>query len=426
MNDPAVLGLAGGAAATPDAGAARAGAVASSEAAAAEGSSMTPSPAATATSTAAAGVPSKGAPSTGAVAHQLRAAGAEAAQSSSAAAAAREAAKAAAKAADEAAAEEAAKAAAEAAAEVAAAAQAAQAAEVAAKAAEVAAAAEAAAKAAEAAKAAKAAEAAKVAEAVESAKAAEAAEAAKTAALASRAETVATEVVAPAAPVDAGGSSVAAAAAASEVVTGGEEEEEEDDEDEEEEGEEDAYEMLDMDGLPMDGIDGIRELHALQSQIDRAMRIAMYEMIASTVQKESLSEADADWLAALLSELRDRLNALTPHRADFHAELEAALDVPLARQMLLHGAADQDDANGLVEVVYRRLRMLCAPVQDADVDDLRTTALGEPTPGRTLASLLCKADGILSVTEELNRRAREDLLRLEAQRPGSMEHVLIN
>ena len=150
-----------------------------------------------------------------------------------------------------------------------------------------------------------------------------------------------------------------------------------------------------------------RELLVLQSQIDAVMRRAMHEMIISTASKSPMSEADADWLAGLLRDLVDRLNALTPHRADFHAQLESAIDVDLARQMLLHNAADENDVKGLVDVVYGRLRLLCAPVQDDDVEDLRLGSLAEPDPARMLATLLCKADAVLSFTEELNRQAQE-------------------
>jgi len=110
----------------------------------------------------------------------------------------------------------------------------------------------------------------------------------------------------------------------------------------------------------------------------------------------------------LLRELVDRLNALTPHRGDFHEQLERAIDVPLARQMLLHGAADVGDVRGLVEVVHERLRQLVAPVQDSDVEDMRYSSLHESNPARMLAMLMCKADAILSYTEELNRQAFQD------------------
>ena len=155
----------------------------------------------------------------------------------------------------------------------------------------------------------------------------------------------------------------------------------------------------------LEGSGGDRALAALAGQIESAMRRSMHDLIASTVAQESLTEDDADWLASLLEELRDRINGLTPNRHDFHEQLAGALDVSLARQMLLHGAADASDARALVDVVYGRLRMLCAPVQDVDVEMLRVESLSEPTPARTLATLLCRADAILSFTEALNQQA---------------------
>lgn len=152
-----------------------------------------------------------------------------------------------------------------------------------------------------------------------------------------------------------------------------------------------------------------RELVELQIQIDHALRRAMHERIVETVSKDPMTASDADWVASLLRELVDRLNGLTPHRADFHEQLERSIDVDLARQMLLHGAADESDMEQLVDVVHARLRMLCAPVQDEDVEELRAAVMGEPTPAHALATLLCKAEGIISFTEALNRQAQEGL-----------------
>lgn len=154
-----------------------------------------------------------------------------------------------------------------------------------------------------------------------------------------------------------------------------------------------------------------RHVRAVGDQVALAMRRAMHEQIAATAGKSALTEADADWLSKLLSELRDRINALTPHRADLHAELAASLDVDLARQMLLHGAAELSDVHGLVGTVVGRLRQLCAPAQDAEVEEMRTAALAEPNPACVLASLLMRADGILTAIEDLNVQVKE---RLEA------------
>ena len=150
-------------------------------------------------------------------------------------------------------------------------------------------------------------------------------------------------------------------------------------------------------------------------QVEAAMKKAMADLISATVSKGKLTEADADWLAGLLAELRDRLNALTPNRDDMHQELAAALDIDLARQMLLHGAADLADVRGLIQIVHDRLRKLCAPAQDADVEGSRTAALAEPTPARAVATLLTRANDVLREIEELNIQVRQDLERAQQQ-----------
>ena len=97
--------------------------------------------------------------------------------------------------------------------------------------------------------------------------------------------------------------------------------------------------------------------------------------------------------------------ATLPRRDD--ADPSAAtrgLDLDLARQMLLLGEGDAADVGRravLVEAVHGRLRSLCAPVQDGDVDAMQATALGEPTAARAISTLLVRADAVLSYTEFL-------------------------
>ena len=97
------------------------------------------------------------------------------------------------------------------------------------------------------------------------------------------------------------------------------------------EGKVDEAALREMEAKLQSEVEG--QMKQVGDQIARAMRKAMHEQIAATAEKETLTEADADWLASLLSELRDRMNNLTPSRADLHAELQSGLDVDLARQV---------------------------------------------------------------------------------------------
>ena len=77
------------------------------------------------------------------------------------------------------------------------------------------------------------------------------------------------------------------------------------------------------------------------------------------------------------------------------------------------------DACGLVEIVHNRLRMLCAPAQDADLEQMRASCLAQPTVGKVLATLLEGSDAILGDIEEMNRQIKERLRVMDAQQQAS-------
>lgn len=145
---------------------------------------------------------------------------------------------------------------------------------------------------------------------------------------------------------------------------------------------------------------------ALNAQIKATMRRAMRDLVSDVASKPQLTDDDARWLATLVCEVRDRLDALTPQRRDLHAALAACIDVELIRQMLLHAAADRSDVQMLTAAVFDRLQLLCAPSQDAGVRAARSACEAEPTAPRVLAALLEHSDAILSEIEQLSREAR--------------------
>lgn len=57
-------------------------------------------------------------------------------------------------------------------------------------------------------------------------------------------------------------------------------------------------------------------------------------------------------------------------------------------QMYENGAIDIDDARHITKIVFERLRMYCAPVQDDAVTHAKDVLLEENDPARHLAVLL--------------------------------------
>ena len=141
------------------------------------------------------------------------------------------------------------------------------------------------------------------------------------------------------------------------------------------------------------------ELEAqLEAHIHSTFRRAMRDRIVRTVGAPA-SEVDARWVVSLLRELSQRLKALTPRRTDLHAELD--FDAALVEQMLRHGAADADDLRPFADAAVRRMRLLCAPVQDESVRALAEGLAAASDASEALALLLCQGDEIVGEIERL-------------------------
>ena len=149
----------------------------------------------------------------------------------------------------------------------------------------------------------------------------------------------------------------------------------------------------------------------MNEQIEKAMRAAMRDMITEVASKSELTDDDAEWLSKLVGEVCERINALTPRRLDMHAELSTCIDVALIKQMLRHGAADSDDVRRLVDTVFDRLAMLCAPSQDETIRAARAECHAQPTLALALARLLDRCNTLLSEIEKLSLPIRTEMNR---------------
>ena len=116
----------------------------------------------------------------------------------------------------------------------------------------------------------------------------------------------------------------------------------------------------------------------LNDGIERAMYSAMehaFKDVVDSMSSGTMKESDIDWFVRLCAELRNRLNALTPRRKDLHDQLNNSVDVRLLEQMLKHEAFDHDDFMQLVENIFKRLELLCAPDQDIEIANLKLRIL---------------------------------------------------
>lgn len=143
-------------------------------------------------------------------------------------------------------------------------------------------------------------------------------------------------------------------------------------------------------------------MDSIKEQIRKQMHTAFKDLLTQTFRKAQLEESDILWIESLLTELRDRINGLTPSRQDLHASLNSAFDVKLIIQMLRHGAADCNDLIMIAHTITERLATLCAPVQDESVAALKSIVANAEDMNACLAALLYESNVIIDEIDRLN------------------------
>ena len=142
------------------------------------------------------------------------------------------------------------------------------------------------------------------------------------------------------------------------------------------------------------------KLKPLHNQIREAMNLAMERSLSHVASKERLNAEDVDWIMRLCEEIKVRLNNLTPRRKDLHADLNAAIDSQLLKQMLENSAFDNNDFANMVDVIFTRLKMLCAPVQDRYVREQQDVILQQDSFGKAVSKLILESNKIIDEIEQ--------------------------
>ena len=141
----------------------------------------------------------------------------------------------------------------------------------------------------------------------------------------------------------------------------------------------------------------------LQMQIKETIFKAMQDLLEKNVNNDKLNAKDIDWLISLCSELKTRINKLTPSRKDLHTQLNSAVDVQLIKQMLENNAFETKDAIDLINFVFEhRLKKLCAPCQDEKVAEVHEKILNCENFGKQISYLIMESNIIIDEIEKLH------------------------
>lgn len=144
------------------------------------------------------------------------------------------------------------------------------------------------------------------------------------------------------------------------------------------------------------------------------MQQAFWDKVERDAGQRPLQEQTIQWLMELYVDLRSRLGALTPKRADLQRELAQALDPDALQKILRQERVPKEALDTMVRYVYAKLLTLCAPSQDRSVRVKQAGLLGmleldDPDLGIFTCAFLRETHTILDTVETLLTKFREDV-----------------
>ena len=159
---------------------------------------------------------------------------------------------------------------------------------------------------------------------------------------------------------------------------------------------------------------GRANVQRVEQQIRDNMQKAFWDKVERDAGQRPLAEPTIQWLADLYTDLRSRIGALTPKRADLQHELAQALDTDALQETLRHARVPTEKLEQMVRYVYGKLLGLCAASQDRTVRVKQAGLLGmlelsEPDLGVFTATFLRETHAILDTIEALLAKFREDV-----------------
>jgi len=122
------------------------------------------------------------------------------------------------------------------------------------------------------------------------------------------------------------------------------------------------------------------------------------------LESNILTDASVDCVRKMCTSLKQRIQNLTPNRKDLRDSWNTTFDIDLFIQMFRYSAVDVNDANSIVNIVFERIQMLCAPSQDDAVAHAKATVLLEKNISKKLAILLEISNDIVKDIEELAKK----------------------
>lgn len=144
-----------------------------------------------------------------------------------------------------------------------------------------------------------------------------------------------------------------------------------------------------------------QKMSELHEQIKTTFYDVMKQSLEQMIETQNFTNENIDWLVRLCTEIKDRLNRLTPRRIDLHAQLSKSMDTELIEQMLKHAAFEHCDLEHLVCCIFDRIDILCAASQDKKAKALKAKILTEGNFGKAVSLLIMETNVLIDEIEEL-------------------------
>ena len=139
----------------------------------------------------------------------------------------------------------------------------------------------------------------------------------------------------------------------------------------------------------------------LENQIKNQFYKALEDSLEKMLNTQPMKQNDIKWFIELCEEIKQRLNSLTPNRKDLQNQLNTSFDTQLIKQMMENQAFEHNDIIHVTNCVFERLMMLCAPVQDKQIQQLKNEIENEQNFGAGIAKLILETNKIIDEIEKL-------------------------
>ena len=137
------------------------------------------------------------------------------------------------------------------------------------------------------------------------------------------------------------------------------------------------------------------EITELENRIAIQVQETMYSAFWDRIL-EDIFAGNYDSLCLIIEEVKIKIIALIPRRADLHTELNEYIDVPYLKQMFEKGVYEKDNFIQLFNYIFEWILKLCSKEDDEELELLHKECLTELDKVPNYIMYIPKAFGVIN------------------------------